>query len=325
MFSLKVISVVISSFFAFVGICMAADYDELRNPDELRNFPYEPRHPAYQQDHKQKKDNNSVWLKAVGSKSDQDSIKGVSGYESTSIGFLGGYDRKISRTMRLGVGGGFIKSDVNSDTVGSKGDVKTYNMGVYSSYDHPDRRHPFYLDGVLLYNRGDIDNSRAGGITGDTYSNAFTLAAEYGYKGRITKNFTLNPVLKLSSSLVDVKGYTEKGTGALEIDYSLDRFLSTTLGFKSSYQAGFLTLGARALWEHEFSSDIRTTTKSRNAGSTDSFDITQGIDTGADRAILGTSVTIEGIGPASLTLGYDAKLGDEYLSHTGDLTFRYPF
>jgi len=309
MFFRRTILIIFSLVFLFPGVCPAAN--------ELRNFPYASKHEEKQaKPPASQSEESAFWGRLLTSSGDQDDIDSISGYDFTGHGFVVGCDKKITKNTRAGVSGSYIKSDINSNTAGSSSDVNSYNFGLYGSYDSDLNRHPFYVDGVAIYSRGDIDISRAGGITADTHSNTFSVAMEYGYKGQYTKSFTLSPVIGFQTSFVFLNGYTEIGTGALEIDDSINKFLSSTIGLKASYEKKYLTLDASILWAHEFSSDRQSSTGSRAAGSTAQFAKTSGLDADADKAILGTSMTLGKVGPTSLTLGYDAELGHKNMCHT---------
>ena len=271
-----------------------------------------------------------MWGVAVGTWGDQDEIDNDLGFDYDTYGLMFGYDHKMSDSWLLGVNFGYTNSDVDSG-INANTDIDTFNIGIYSSNVFGN----IYIDYGFMYsyNDGDSDRTIIDGVnsynaSGDPDSDVYTFYVQSGYE--ITSdNMIITPLLGFMYSTVDADGYTESDQGSglgLTIKDSNDYFFSSTLGVKSEYFLNEeLHLKGRLTWTHEYSGDLRHTTKARfNVAGATFFD-SDGIDLDKDHFNIGIGVKYHVSDQISLDADYDYDFADDFDSHTGTLSLKYYF
>ncbi|VEN74262.1 exported hypothetical protein [Candidatus Desulfarcum epimagneticum] len=271
---------------------------------------------------------NKVWGRYLGVAGDQDSINSMDGYQLISHGALFGYDRFLTDRFLLGFGAGYMRTDIETD-VGGQTSVNAYNAGLYGSYIFSDVD---FLNFAFFYTRGEIESDSTianyGTLSGETDSNTYMLAAEYGRKFLVMNRFVLTPVAGFVASLVDVPGYTATGTGqygAEEYADAKSKFFTTRIGIKGDWAfAPSALLKVRALWTHEHSNDLESVTEVRYENTT-SFVKVKGLDPGRDKGIFGLGLRFAFQNGLSFDIDSDLTVGEKYKSWSGSGKLEYAF
>ncbi len=266
---------------------------------------------------------DSVWGQLIGAYGDQNEIDEKQGYEYTSSGFVLGYDSEINKNLILGFAGGYMITDLKSDTAGVGSDVDTYSIGIYASYI----KNRMYIDGALLYGYGDIDNTRPN-VSGNTRSDSIAIAGEIGYEFYGPKFLTIIPFISGKATSLKIDGYTEKGTAGLikEVDDISDNFFSMALGLVvDAPLSEKLFLESRIKWMHEFSSDLRPETGKRNVGDTGAFALEKGINLGDDILSVGLGVRYIYSKEFSIDTNIEIEKGKQFMSKNISLLCRWTF
>lgn len=85
--------------------------------------------------------NGSLWIKPIGSWTDQDSRKGVAGYSADTKGLAIGMEADLTASLNIGGAFMYARSDIDSDDNLAKqgADVDLYQAVLYGSYQFDDR------------------------------------------------------------------------------------------------------------------------------------------------------------------------------------------
>ncbi|VEN74261.1 hypothetical protein EPICR_30196 [Candidatus Desulfarcum epimagneticum] len=269
-----------------------------------------------------------VWGRYSASFGEQDQISSMEGYDFVAHGPLFGYDRFVTDRLLIGGTLGYTRTDVDADG-GGETDVNSYTFGVYGSYIFTDVD---YLNVALAYTLGDINSDNTitgyGSLSGDTDSNTWLFAGEYGHKFLLKNTFILTPVVGFTVNMVDVDGYTAKGTNNYGDETYADKrsvFFSTRMGVKGDWlfsSAG--TLKVKAMWLHEYSDDLASVTEVKYEGQT-SFVEVKGIDPGRDKGLFGLGVKYAFQNGMVLDIDGDFTVGEEYKAWGAAGRLEYPF
>ena len=164
----------------------------------------------------------SFWLKAMASKATQDKIKEYDGYDSSTYGFVGGMDKITNDGSIFGVALSYSTTKTKQDGLRTDdSDTTSVQTTLYSSQEIGDA----YVDGYLSYGKHKTDATRtanSGKLNSSVNSDQISAKVETGYKIPLNDGISLTPFASLEYSLLNQKGYTEKGTtyqnDALKVD-----------------------------------------------------------------------------------------------------------
>ncbi|WP_415776695.1 autotransporter outer membrane beta-barrel domain-containing protein [Arcobacter cloacae] len=164
----------------------------------------------------------SFWLKAMASKATQDKIKEYDGYDSSTYGFVGGMDKITNDGSIFGVALSYSTTKIKQDGLRTDdSDTTSVQTTLYSSQEIGDA----YVDGYLSYGKHKTDATRtanSGKLNSSVNSDQISAKVETGYKIPLNDGISLTPFASLEYSLLNQKGYTEKGTtyqnDALKVD-----------------------------------------------------------------------------------------------------------
>ncbi|NCB12032.1 MAG: autotransporter outer membrane beta-barrel domain-containing protein, partial [Erysipelotrichia bacterium] len=164
----------------------------------------------------------SFWLKAMASKATQDKIKEYDGYDSSTYGFVGGMDKITNDGSIFGVALSYSTTKTKQDGLRTDdSDTTSVQATLYSSQEIGDA----YVDGYLSYGKHKTDATRtanSGKLNSSVNSDQISAKVETGYKIPLNDGISLTPFASLEYSLLNQKGYTEKGTtyqnDALKVD-----------------------------------------------------------------------------------------------------------
>ena len=254
-----------------------------------------------------------AWGRYMASWGDQDRINNKAGYDFTSHGPVFGYDRFI--TERLMIGGllGYARTEVEVDG-GSEADLNSYFTGVYGSYLFSDVD---YLNILFSYGRSNIDIDNSATSSGDTDSNGWILAGEYGHKFLIKNTFIVTPLAGFMVNMIDVDEYNTNTASAYADSRSM--FFTSRLGVKGDWlfsPSG--TLKVKALWLHEYSDDAEATATLNST-------TIKGIDLGRDKGQFGLGLKFGLKNGLLFDIDGDFTMGEDFSSWSTAGKVEYPF
>ncbi len=261
----------------------------------------------------------SVWGRAVSSRLDQDSDKGISGYTLDTAGAVFGMDRAFGPMLRAGLALGYSSSDLSWDDPDDSGQVTGKHIEVYGSYRYKD----FSFDGRLGYTSLDNSsyrfvetpffNGRAGGSFG---SRVVRASLTGGYDLLVFDKVHVVPTANIDYGHLDQDGFNENGLGdfALHIQRKAADLFTGGLGVRLmgllSGNTGWRFLpSAGASLVHRFTDDSRTLTANFADYPDSGFTVVAaGAADNELKANLGLSVDYNR--NLSLYLNYEATLAD---------------
>ncbi|QKE25672.1 autotransporter domain-containing protein [Arcobacter aquimarinus] len=164
----------------------------------------------------------SFWLKAMASKATQDRIKEYDGFDTSTYGFVGGMDKITNDGTIFGVALSYSTTKTKQDGLRTDdSDTTSVQATLYSSQEIGDA----YVDGYLSYGKHKTDATRtanSGKLNSSVNSDQISAKVETGYKIPLNDGISLTPFASLEYSLLNQKGYTEKGStyqnDALKVD-----------------------------------------------------------------------------------------------------------
>lgn len=211
------------------------------------------------------------WVQALYSDANQDLRDGVAGYNAYSRGIAVGADGKLNDQLTLGLAYSFLNTDVNGET-GNNTEVDGHAFTLYSGYELGN----YFVDGSLTY--GINDNSskrRIAGTTakGDYDSNLLGLNLVGGYSYHLSNELLIEPRLAARYSMVDIDGFTEKGSSAaLKVEDQRYEVVELGAGVRvaANYPLGQGTIEpqAKLMAYHDFAADQASSTSTFVLGGT---------------------------------------------------------
>lgn len=253
-----------------------------------------------------------LWLQGLGSYGRLDAIHGNSDLTQRTKGGVLGADWALTPDWRMGVLGGYSKTDV--DSTGMEGRVNSWHAGAYAI--HQSGALALRLGAAYSGHNGDskrnvIFNGFSDQPKGDYHASSQQAFAELGYalgSGRLSAE----PYANLGYQRYQRDSYTEKGgAAALQVDRQTQDNFSSTLGVRLAHlnqlENGMsITPRLSAGWKHLYGDVSSSTTQAFVLGGS-AFDV-------EGSALDRNSLVLE----AGLDLGVSARqtLG---VSYTGDI------
>ena len=167
--------------------------------------------------------NGNLWVKPFGGFADQNSNKGVSGYDGNFAGIASGIDWGVGDNGRMGVGVAYARSSMDSDGAANQNAVsKNVFASVYGSYMLTDA---LQLNVQAGYGKINNENNRQVNFAGINYSarsdyDGDVATAGVGLSHLFKASDTVSWVTSLRTdyALIDTDSYTEKGQDALSLN-----------------------------------------------------------------------------------------------------------
>jgi outer membrane autotransporter protein len=270
----------------------------------------------------------SVWTQGFGSIAHSDD--GNTGREfRRTLGTALGADAFVpfgDQVWRLGIAGSYAVSAARVAERGASADIDAYSGMIYAGteFGHWAVR----LGGAGTWNR--IDSLRHvsfGGVedtlTADYWSRTWQAFGELGYRTKVA-GIAAEPFAGLSYVVLDTDGATENGnSAALVLDGSTQQTVYSTAGLRLERDFGMVTLRGSAAWRHGYG-DLSSNVTARFLAGGDSFTI-QGVDTGADTALLSAGMTFKLSPNSTAGLTYDGAFGSDGTEHGGRAEVRVRF
>lgn len=260
-----------------------------------------------------------LWLQGIGSYGKLDGEHGSNGLTQRTKGSVLGADWAVDGDWRVGVLGGYSKTDL--DTSGVEGSVDSWHAGVYAMRQSG----PLALRLGAAYSGHQGDSKRTVAFNGfsdrpkgDYDANSQQAFAELGYalgSGRLSAE----PFATLGYQRYQRDSYTEKGgTAALHVDGQTQDNFSSTFGLRLAHLSQLdngmsLTPRISAGWKHTYGDVDSTTRQAFLAGGT-AFNV-EGSALDRDSLLLEAGLDLGLSARHSLGLGYSGELGSNSRNH----------
>ncbi|WP_315721391.1 MULTISPECIES: autotransporter domain-containing protein [unclassified Bradyrhizobium] len=276
----------------------------------------------------------SVWGSLIGTNVSQHDVAGVAGYSGNTGGLVAGIDQRIDSAFRVGAAFGYATSSMDDRTAaGDAVGMQHYQGTVYGAYVQPS----WYVNGSAGLALVDYTTTRRINFAG------FTDAASGSHKGWLSLvrgefgvpvklgEAVLTPFAGVTYARLDQQAYTETSAAgaALTVAKQTTNSVRSNLGVRSTvpllvtstYGFGLETLAA---WRHEFGNTAQNVTASF-AGGGASF-VAAGPSPERNLAELGAALKLVAFGERqSISLGYNAVMGSQYLEQSAVLKVRAEF
>jgi subtilase-type serine protease len=258
-------------------------------------------------------DRLAAWGTAFGSWGSFDGDGNATALDSSTGGFLTGFDGLVNDTIRLGLMAGYSHSSFHADGRSSSGSSDNYHLGLYGGTQW----RALSLRSGLAYSWHDIETSRsvampgfADGLSGDYDAGTFQAFGELGYRID-TRVAAFEPFANLAYVNLKTDGFNEDGgAAALSSHSDTTGTTFTTLGLRasSSFTLGTMTATARGTlgWRHAYG-DITPTATHAFAGG-DAFTVA-GVPIAKDSAVIEAGLDLTMTEAATLGLSYQGQFG----------------
>jgi subtilase-type serine protease len=260
-----------------------------------------------------------LWLQGIGSYGKLDGEHGSSSLEQRTRGSLLGADWALTPSWRLGVVGGYSKTDL--DSTGADGTVDSWHVGAYAMRQSG----PLALRLGAAYSKHDGESKRSVDFNGfsdrpegDYDANSQQAFAELGYalgSGRLSAE----PFANLGYQRYHRDSYTEKGGAAsLQVDAQTQDNISSTFGLRMAHlnqlENGIsLTPRASLGWRHVYG-DVDSETRQAFVLGGSAFSV-EGTALDRDSLMVEAGLDIGLSARHTLSVGYNGELGSNSRNH----------
>jgi outer membrane autotransporter protein len=230
--------------------------------------------------------------------------------DSDLYGVVAGLDYRIGEYGRLGILGGYSRTDTSVDALASESDADSYTIGVYGGADNG---HAVLSLGAL-YTWHSIESSRyvtnpvANMLNASYDARSYQFFAEAGYRARMDK-VTFEPFAGVSYINMDTDAFRETGgIAALSSSSDTTSTTFTTLGLRMAAEASdMVTLRGMAGWRHAFG-DVDPASTFTIAGSAP-FSVT-GAPIAEDAAVVEAGIDFKASDNVTIGASYEGQYGD---------------
>jgi outer membrane autotransporter protein len=260
-----------------------------------------------------------LWLQGIGGYGKLDGEHGSSGLEQRTKGSVLGADWSLNPAWRLGVLGGYSKTDL--DATGVDGNVESWHAGVYAVHQNG----PIALRLGAAYSGHQGESKRTIAFNGfsdrpkgDYDADSQQAFAELGYamgSGRLSAE----PFASLGYQRYHRDSYKEKGgAAALQVDSQTQDNFSSTFGLRlahlSSLDNGMsVTPRMAAGWKHTYG-DVGSSTRQAFVTGGTAFSV-DGSSLDRDSLVLEAGLDVGISARHTLGVGYSGEIGSNSRNH----------
>lgn len=218
--------------------------------------------PSKTRDCKTNDQQSNFWLKGLGKYGSQGDTNELNGYSTKAVGAMIGYDVPLSETARVGLGAGYVRSNIDDKHSDNRTNIDSYHLTAYFNYA-PDA---FFVQGAVTAGIDKYDGTRniifpgiarqaRSDATGHQYSATINAGKHFGLN-----ETTITPLVGLKATRLYVEGYQESGAGDinLRVDSQTYDFLQSSVGLKAERviqtAKGNFSPEVHAKWLHDFNS-----------------------------------------------------------------------
>ena len=251
------------------------------------------------------------------------------GYDSNLTGAMGGFGVRAFPGLRLGLVGGYARSQ--ADFYGGKGtsDDHIWRVGPYVSLDFA----PYSLDALVAYGAHRLTAQRpVWSSTAESTSSMRELLA-YLRAGRTVElggGMAAEPFVEAQYLGLRRDAYGESGAGAANLEYPAadSASLASVLGLRleKSFAAGswLLTPGVWGGWRHEYA-DTAPLVRAAFAGAPEQPFAVSGGDPDRNQARFGAGLTVRGEAGRAINARFDGMAGGARSDMALSVGVRLPF
>ncbi|WP_339486302.1 autotransporter outer membrane beta-barrel domain-containing protein [Pseudomonas sp. RL_5y_Pfl2_70] len=260
-----------------------------------------------------------LWLQAIGGYGKLDGEHGSSGLEQRTKGSVLGADWALNRQWRVGVLGGYSKTDL--DATGVDGNVESWHAGVYALHQNG----PLALRLGAAYSGHQGESKRTIAFNGfsdrpkgDYDADSQQAFAELGYamgSGRLSAE----PFASLGYQRYHRERYREKGgAAALQVDSQTQDNFSSTFGVRLAHLGSLdngmsLTPRMAAGWKHTYG-DVSSSTRQAFVVGGTAFSV-DGSSLDRDSLVLEAGLDLGISARHTLGVGYSGEIGSNSRNH----------
>ncbi|TDV45193.1 outer membrane autotransporter protein [Pseudomonas helmanticensis] len=260
-----------------------------------------------------------LWLQGIGGYGKLDGEHGSGGLEQRTKGSVLGADWSLNPAWRLGVLGGYSKTDL--DATGVDGNVESWHAGVYALHQNG----PISLRLGAAYSGHQGESKRTIAFNGfsdrpkgDYDADSQQAFAELGYamgSGRLSAE----PFASLGYQRYHRDSYQEKGgAAALQVDSQIQDNFSSTFGLRlahlSSLDNGIsVTPRLAAGWKHTYG-DVGSSTRQAFVTGGTAFSV-DGSSLDRDSLVLEAGLDVGVSARHTLGVGYSGEIGNNSRNH----------
>lgn len=273
---------------------------------------------------------NGFWMQLYHSSGDQDTRKGIHGYDLDTTGLALGADAPVGEHVDLGFALAYGQTDVDSDR-DSTIDVDSYQLSLYASYN-PGR---WFADGIVSYARNQYETERTlftGAVAKADYDgDQYDVRARAGYPFAIDERLQLTPMISAQYTHLDEEKYRERGVGnaGLIIDsdtneaFVVGASLEAAYTFTSASQTHWIPSITLGVFKDVIGDEVEL--QSGFIGLPSASFSTRGADVATTSYLAGIGLQVSGQSDLSVTLSYDYLSRDDYRGQSASATLRYAF
>lgn len=275
----------------------------------------------------------NLWAAGMGEFGSQNDSGEHTGFDFASGGLVIGSDLFRHNGLTIGAGAGYLGSSLDWNDSGGNASIDSAKFGIYSSYAHPCG---LFVDSLLAggfdwktMKRNIVFLDVAQTAHADTTGCDFMAQVRGGYDFPVG-GWTVSPVAELTYIYLHQDGFDESGADVLDLtvrSMNNDTF-RTLLGIR--VEKGFaLSENVRAApaleigWAHEIPLDNRSI-EAGLIGQSGTFPV-KGVDWDTDTLVIDASLKTRLSGNLNLSVGYNAEMSDDFLSHQVGIGLKYRF
>jgi outer membrane autotransporter protein len=281
---------------------------------------------------------SGLWLKGFGYFGDQRAQGAFSGYDSTILGAMLGYDVAVSDDTRAGAGIGFAHSKINGKVFSNATAFTSYQATAYIAHDDG----TWFAGGDVSYGRNNYSGSRKIAFTTINrtalakYSGSDITGFATAGRHFFVDDVTITPLSSLQFTHINLGSYTETGAGDINLQVAAQRYDMLESGLGATATRHFALEDGQDFvpelhlkWLHELANPNVSNTATFTATGATPF-VTLGLNQSADTLNGGAGLTLLSCGCTERTWSvegiYDFYWRNQnYSAHQVTLAAAYRF
>jgi outer membrane autotransporter protein len=276
-------------------------------------------------------DRSGVWLQGFGGWGESDGDDNAAGLERSTHGLFVGVDTLVGAAddsaWRVGLAGGYSRSDYDVDRRDSSADIDSYTLAAYAGRSFG----PLGLRLGAAQSWHDLDTRRSIDVADFDTAKASYDARTAQVFGEIGISLTagrtrLEPYVGLAYVDLHSDGYQESGEAGLHGQDGDADVTFSTLGLRATtpFEIGSVNAGWQAAvgWQHAFGDRTPTADQAFRGGHTFSVDA---VPVGEDAVTLATGIDMALSPATSVGVGYTGRLASDARDQSVDANLKIRF
>jgi len=274
-----------------------------------------------------------AWVKPVGSVAKQDARNGVSGFDASTFGIIGGVDGDLNDTTSIGFALSYMNTNLDGSGTNStnSADIDAYQAIAYGQHQFGEQFHNLDLSWQAALGFNQTDGTRR--ITfmdskAKSKYNSYTsnLSVGLGRTFAMDSDTSITPSVRAAYSYIKDDSYQESGAGALNLDVAsntTDALVISVNGDLSQRIDDQVALLASAGVGYDLLNDASSSTASF-AGGGAAF-TTNGLELSPVVITAGVGVNYALNDATDITVRYDLEGRSDFLSQTASAKVTWVF